>query len=346
MINTCIESDSPSADAWRDIVPDIRIGEHACRMQSPAPSPSPQSPAIRLAHVSDPHLSSLSHVRFGQLMNKRLLGYLSWRIRRQREHRPEVLQCLGLDLADVAPDHILITGDLTHVGLPSECREGATWLRDLGSPQEVTLVPGNHDSYVAAPWAETVGLWQPYMQGDVPQQSADRFPFLRRRGPVAVIGLSTAVPTAPFFATGSLGSAQLDALARMLETLRTEGLFRVVLLHHPPVHAVTSFRRRLIDAEAFGGVIRMHGAELVLHGHAHRWVRSAIDVDGRDVPVFGIPSGSALSHDLSRRAGYGLIDVARNAHGWEVHLRRRRLNAAGNAFENCGEESFRAPASA
>lgn len=315
-------------------------------MQSPAPSPSAQPPAIRLAHVSDPHLSSLSGVGFGQLMNKRLLGYLSWRIRRRREHRPEVLRRFGQDLADAAPDHILVTGDLTHVGLPSECREGAAWLRDLGSPQKVTLVPGNHDSYVAALWAETAGLWQQYMQGDVVQQSADRFPFLRRRGPVAVIGLSTAVPTAPFFATGSLGAAQLDALARMLETLRTEGLFRVVLLHHPPVDAVTSFRRRLTDAAAFRSVIRMHGAELVLHGHAHRWVRSAIDADGRDVPVFGIPSSSAFSPDPARRAGYSLIDVAGSARGWDVHVTRRRLNAAGNAFETCGEESFGAPAPA
>ncbi|HEY7841479.1 MAG TPA: metallophosphoesterase [Gammaproteobacteria bacterium] len=312
-------------------------------MQSPVPSPSAQPSSIRLAHVSDPHLSSLNDVRFGQLINKRVLGYLSWRIRRRREHRPEVLRRLGLDLAAAAPHHILITGDLTHVGLPSECREGAAWLGELGSPQKVTLVPGNHDSYVAAPWAETAGLWQPYMQGDIAQQPADRFPFLRRRGPVGVIGLSTAVPTAPFFATGNLGPAQLEALARMLAALRDEGLFRVVLLHHPPVDAVTSFRRRLIDAAAFRGVIREHGAELVLHGHAHRWVRSAIAADGGDVPVFGIPSGSALSADPARRAGYSLIDVARSAAGWEVRVSRRRLDAAGNAFETCGEESFGAP---
>jgi 3',5'-cyclic AMP phosphodiesterase CpdA len=163
---------------------------------------------------------------------------------------------------------------------------------------------------------------------------------------VGVIGLTTGVPTAPFFATGNLGPAQLEALARMLDAVRAEGLFRVVLLHHPPVDAVTSFRRRLIDAAAFRSVIRTHGAELVLHGHAHRWVRSSIAADGRDVPVFGIPSGSALSHDPARRAGYSLIDVARTPMGWEVRISRRRLDATGNAFEACGAESFDAPAPA
>lgn len=311
----------------------------------PAPSPSTQPARIRLAHVSDPHLSSLAGVRWRDLMNKRVLGYLSWRIRRQREHRPEVLRCLSLDLANAAPDHVLITGDLTHVGLPSECRAAAAWLQDLGLPRKITLIPGNHDSYVAAPWSETAGLWQPYMQGDV-QESTDRFPFLRRRGPVGVIGLSTAVPTAPFLATGSLGGAQLDALGRMLEILRTDGLFRVVLLHHPPVDAVTSYRRRLIDAEAFREVIRRHGAELVLHGHAHRWVRSSIGAGGRPVPVFGIPSASAASPDLSRRAGYSLIDIARRAQGWEVRVSQRRLDATGNTFEACAQESFSTPAPA
>ena len=46
--------------------------------------------------------------------------------------------------------------------------------------------------------------------------AAAGFPFVRRRGPLALIGLSTAVPTPPFMATGRLGEAQL---ARLGETL-------------------------------------------------------------------------------------------------------------------------------
>ena len=44
------------------------------------------------AQISDPHLSSLEGVRPGDLLNKRALGYLSWRRKRRFEHRPEVLQ--------------------------------------------------------------------------------------------------------------------------------------------------------------------------------------------------------------------------------------------------------------
>ena len=75
------------------------------------------------------------------------------------------------------------------------------------------------------------------------------FPYLRRRGPLALIGLSTAVPTPPFMATGRLGEAQLARLAETLVALAREKLFRVVLIHHPPVSEAKR-HKRLTDAGA------------------------------------------------------------------------------------------------
>ena len=56
-----------------------------------------------LAHLSDLHLSSLEGVRARALLDKRILGYLSWRHRRRREHRTDVLDALRADLARGAP---------------------------------------------------------------------------------------------------------------------------------------------------------------------------------------------------------------------------------------------------
>ncbi len=56
---------------------------------------------------------------------------------------------------------------------------------------------------------------------------------MRRRGPVALIGVSSAVPTPPLMATGRLGRAQLDALDRDLAQMSTDEAFRVLLVHHP-----------------------------------------------------------------------------------------------------------------
>ena len=61
------------------------------------------------------------------------------------------------------------------------------------------------------------------------------FPYLRRRGPLALIGLSSAVPTAPLHGDRPARQRAARALAAMLDALKHEKLFRVVLIHHPPV---------------------------------------------------------------------------------------------------------------
>ena len=80
----------------------------------------PDTNAFTLAHLSDPHLTSLAAVRLRQIANKRILGYLSWRQRRRFVHRTDVLDAVVDDLKRQQPDHIAVTGDLTHIGLPAE----------------------------------------------------------------------------------------------------------------------------------------------------------------------------------------------------------------------------------
>ena len=74
------------------------------------------------------------------------------------------------------------------------------------------MIPGNHDAYIDVKWREALAHWSDYMRGDgaiVPEDAAAAFPFLRRRGEVALIGLSTAVASPPTFATGKLGRRQV-----------------------------------------------------------------------------------------------------------------------------------------
>ena len=105
------------------------------------------------AQISDPHLSSLEGVRPGELLSKRALGYLSWRRRRRFEHRPEVLAALQQDLDQFELDQVLVTGDLTHVGLPQEFRQALTWLENLGAPDHVAVIAGQPRRLSAEPLA-------------------------------------------------------------------------------------------------------------------------------------------------------------------------------------------------
>ena len=266
-----------------------------------------------LAHLSDPHLPPLPAARVRDLAGKRALGYLNWTRNRHKYHRREVLDALVADLQAQRPDHIAVTGDLVNLALEAEFTPAQAWLESVGTPQQVTVVPGNHDAYVRATRHHFAGAFEKYLRGDAGVDGAP-FPFVRRRGPLALIGVSSAVPTAPLMATGKLGRAQLDALDRTLAQLSSEQAFRVLLVHHP-LHSDSRIKR-LTDSRQLRALLKRHGVELVLHGHDH--IHSTMWFEGSDgqIPAIGVPSASALARKHYPGAAYNLFTVERDGNGW------------------------------
>jgi 3',5'-cyclic AMP phosphodiesterase CpdA len=167
--------------------------------------------------------------------------------------------------------------------------------------------------------------WTEYMRGD----DEIGFPFLRRRGPLALIGLSSAVPTAPFMATGRLGHEQIMRFGELLE--RCAGSFRVVLIHHPPVSKPSRRFKRLLDGADFRNMLARHGAELVIHGHDHE--RALIHLDGpqRPIPVVGVPSASEAPPGEHDPAGYNLYRVEGESGAWRCEAVSRGLSRDGDS---------------
>lgn len=298
-----------------------------------------------LAHFSDPHLTSLDGLGVTDLMSKRLLGYLSWYRRRRHEHRPEVLDALIADIDSMKPDHVAITGDLTHLGTRQEFAQAADWLPRVGSPQQVTLVPGNHDAYLAEPWEGTFSLWAPYMRSDGPEDRdkgpLSTFPSLRVRGDVALIGVSSAAPSPPLLATGRIGPNQLEALSKLLQQTGSAGLFRILLLHHPPAPGSIRWRKRLTDAAALASVIGQRGVELVLHGHAHRSYMNWLPTPGGRAPAVGVCSASELAERPLRRARYNIFRIQNRLGKPQVTMSVRRYSKRRGAFvATDGEQSL------
>jgi 3',5'-cyclic AMP phosphodiesterase CpdA len=298
-----------------------------------------------LAQLSDPHLTTLEGVPARVLLNKRLLGYLSWRRRRRHEHRREILDALVDDLLRLRPDHIAVTGDLTHLGLPQEFRQARHWLESLGPPDEVTVIPGNHDATVRCAWRDTFAAWLPYMLSDGTDSPihdvAQVFPSLRVRDGVALIGVSTAVPTPPLLATGRVGRSQLSRLARLLEQTGNDHLYRIVMLHHPPLPGTVTWRKRLVDSAGLGMVLNHSAPALILHGHAHRTSVHEMVCDGRKVPVIGIPSSSAMGEKPGRRARYHLYRISRRLQGWTTRVEVRAY--APDTAQFVAEQEFELP---
>jgi 3',5'-cyclic AMP phosphodiesterase CpdA len=289
--------------------------------------------AQRFAQLSDPHLSTLEGVSPTALLNKRALGYLSWRRKRRFEHRREVLDVLQDDLGAQPLDQILVTGDLTHIGLPEEFDQCRQWLEQLAPPDELALVPGNHDACVRAPWDDTFAKWAPYMAGD---NAAATFPSLRVRDQIAFIGLSTGCPKPPLMASGTLGEAQLAALPALLKETAERGLFRVVYLHHSPIAGLEKWRKRLTDANRLQALLETHGAELVVHGHGHRAHFHTLQTRAGDLPVVAVPSASALGLHGGDVASYNTYSVARAANGWDLSIDTRRFDPDAGQFTMAG----------
>ena len=298
---------------------------------------------FRLAHLSDLHIAPLPPVRPRDLMGKRLLGYLSWWQRRRRVHLREILNAMVRDLRAIEPDHVVITGDLVNIAQPEEFRQAAAWLQELGGPEWITVVPGNHDVYVPISRKESWDHWADYMRSDPssdtaaqwangPDGDAAGFPFLRERGPLALIGLSTAIATPFGWATGRLGEAQLRSLDALLEALVNGERYRVILLHHSPLEEISKRRKRLVDAHGLREVIARRGADLVLHGHEH--ISIAGRIAGRDgaLPVFGAACASRLHAHPERGAQYQVYSIEGVTGGWRLEVETRSYDADRKAF--------------
>ncbi len=262
-----------------------------------------------LAHLSDAHIGPLPRPRTHELLGKRLTGYVNWH-RRGRLHDMAVLEHLVADLRGQNPDHIAMTGDILNIGLAAEFPPARTWLETLGPPQHVSFVPGNHDAYVRSSMPHLARTFTPWLDGATPDGLQPLFPYLRRRGAIALIGLSSAIPTGPFLASGELGDRQRAALATLLREAGRAGLIRVVMIHHPPHRSGAKGGRGLRDAGRLETILAEEGAELVLHGHNHRTsVAHLPGPRGATIPVVGVPSASAVPGSSGHRAMYHMFKI-------------------------------------
>lgn len=277
---------------------------------------------FRLAHLSDLHLPLAAQApQVRELISKRFFSWLSWQTKRRFVHRPEALARVMADVRAAGPDHLGVTGDLTNLSLPDEFERARDWLAAHGTPESVTAIPGNHDALVRVAHAKGLGLLDAWMD------RGEGFPFVRRLEGAALIGVSSAIPTGLFRASGRIGPMQLGRLESLLQALESEGLFRIVLVHHPITEGVVRKRKALDDRAALRAVLGRAGAELVLHGHSHAAAADSIPGPRGPIPVVSAPSASGAP------AGWNLVEVEATNANWRLAVSLRSLDADGNVAE-------------
>jgi 3',5'-cyclic AMP phosphodiesterase CpdA len=175
-------------------------------------------------------------------------------------------------------------------------------------------VPGNHDYYtkeaaLKGSFEESFARYLPREFSEEGEEGAPTYPVSKlissQSGEsgesgerVALFGLSSAIPTASFMATGEVGEAQRARLQAMLKHPKAEGAFRLLMLHHPlfpePKRRL-DVTRRLRDAEALIADLEGsdHPPQLIIHGHNHEFKRQALPQSG--APVLQVGSASRVT---------------------------------------------------
>ncbi len=291
---------------------------------------------FRIAHISDLHIPPLPRAPLRQLAGKRLIGLFSWHHKWKSEHRQTVLDALMAHLQTIKPDHICVTGDITFTTLPAEVDLASDWISRLGDPQRISVIPGNHDAYVAGALDYALEKWSRWMRDDEGQTG---FPYLHRRGPVNIIGLSSAVATPPAVSLGRIGQAQLERTEALLTRIKADQRPCFLMIHHPPQDGAASRRRALSDRKKLQELLARLPVDLVLHGHLHYPIRAMLDCPSGPIPVLGAASASTIGKRKSA-AHFHVIEIETRAGRPRMTVQHYHYNTESEIFYLSGTQAL------
>lgn len=219
----------------------------------------------RIAHLTDLHLLETGHAARAMREKMRLSFLTLGRAIDAELHRRRFEKALD-DAWKARADHLVISGDLTEDGLPEQFEILAEVLSESRwSPDDVTIVPGNHDAYVEVHAFERAlaGPLSPWRRTSTPGA-------ITELPNATVIALSTTIDQHWLRAAGRVGEAQLVLLERLLVAQRHRPV--AIAMHHPPMPWGLQLRwiEGLLDVDSVAASLARHPHAHVLCGHIHK----------------------------------------------------------------------------
>ena len=252
---------------------------------------------MRIVHLTDLHYHRRPHA--AQLLSKRLLGaanlYLGGRARVFGGPARELLLADALNLA---PDLVVITGDLSTLSTDAEFDAARAALEPVLDSTPTIVLAGNHDRYtlhaqrkrrlegVFGAWMAG-GRWNP-LAGRWTATEGSPTPARFDLEEVTVLALDTA--RADLLSRGRMDAPQRDRLETALTAGDLDGRFTLLAMHYPLVTAdgapYAHPTHGLVGVEELYGLLRRCPVGAIVHGHVHHWFAAGLVCeDGRTTPV-------------------------------------------------------------
>ena len=168
----------------------------------------------------------------------------------------EKLETVVARLNAMAPDMVLVSGDITQVGNVDEAARAAGILAKLEAP--FYLTPGNHDTRNA--------LQQAFPPAALPAQETGHLSYCIEAETLRIIALDSSDPDAPHGRICAPRAAWLEA------ALAASAKPALVFMHHPPLKfgVEESDNPPLEGADMLAKVVACHPQiERILCGHIH-----------------------------------------------------------------------------
>jgi len=236
---------------------------------------------MRIAHATDIHWFAPPSLR--DITVKRTFGTANLYLMGRRTHFDLTVQnALVQHILELAPDLLIITGDLTAQALDTEFAIARAALAPVIDAMPVFVIPGNHDLYT--PGSQRTNRIAKHFG---PQLHRDGVIHRLDLDDVTVLGLDPNRPTW-VTASGKLPAAQLDALAEALAEPELAERFVVLAIHYPVVgpdgEVYDNRRHGLLNARELLEVLAAAPTQpaMVLHGHRHHGYRAKLPVGDID----------------------------------------------------------------
>lgn len=199
--------------------------------------------------------------------------------------QPAVVQALLRLGAQVRPELVVLSGDITQRARSAQFRAARAFMDQLDTPRLV--LPGNHDIPLFNLWGRLV---QPY--------AGHRTAFGDELEPVfdspELVVLTVNTTRAHRHKNGEVSAAQIARVAERLAQA-TPGQLRVVVVHQPiEVQRPQDVPDRLIGHAAAQTAWAAAGADLVMGGHIH--LPYVMPLPGLARPMWAVQAGTSVSH--------------------------------------------------